>query len=127
MVVNGLILLEMTGNCWAIMEIAGYGLKWLETSSAVSEATAENLASGLEEFEAQQAKMTDETSKLLSVVSEAGGGPWSDSLGLTEDLLSIWLGLQEDQGDRLRDTVIKKKEELARLEKVEEDDSVAKW
>ena len=122
MVVNGLILLEMTGNCWAIMEIAGYGLKWLETSSAVSEATAENLASGLDELEAQQAKMTDATTKLLSVVSEAGGGPRSDSPGLTEDLLSIWLGVQEDRGDGLRDTVIKKKEELARLEEVEEDD-----
>ena len=42
------------------------------TSSAVSEATAENLASGLEELEAQQVKMTDATTKLLSVVSEAG-------------------------------------------------------
>ena len=59
-----------------------------ETSSAVSEATTENLASGLEELEAQQAKMTDATTKLLSVVSEAGGGPWVDSPGLTEDLLS---------------------------------------
>ena len=59
-----------------------------ETSSAVSEATTENLASGLEELEAQQAKMTDAKTKLLSVVSEAGGGPWVDSPGLTEDLLS---------------------------------------
>ena len=82
----------------------------------------ENLASGLDELEAQQAKMTDATTKLLSVVSEAGGGPWSDSPGLKEDLLSVWLGEQEDQGDGLRDTVIKKKEELARLEEVEEDD-----
>ena len=66
--------------------------------------------------------MTDATTKLLSVVWEAGGGPWSDSPGLTEDLLSEWLGVQEDRGDGLRDTVIKKKEELARLEEVEEDD-----
>ena len=55
-------------------------LSW-ETSSAVSEATTENLASGLEELEAQQAKMTEATTKLLSVVSEAGGGPWRDSPG----------------------------------------------
>ena len=122
MVVNGLILLEMTGNCWAIMEIAGYGLKWLETSSAVSEATAENLASGLDELEAQQAKMTDATTKLLFLVAEAGGGPWSDSPGLTEDLLSEWLGVQEDRGDGLRDKVIRKQEELARLEEAGEED-----
>ena len=59
-----------------------------ETSSTVSEATTENLARCLEKLEAQQAKMTDATTKLLSVVSEAGGGPWVDSPGLTEDLLS---------------------------------------
>ena len=59
-----------------------------ETSSAVSVATAENLASGLDKLEAQQAKMTDATTKLLSVVSGVVGGPWSDSPGLTEDLLS---------------------------------------
>ena len=70
-------------------------------SSAVSQATAENLASGLEELEAQQAKMTDATTKLLSVVSEVGGGPWIDSPGLTEDLLTEWLGVQEDRGERL--------------------------
>ena len=64
-----------------------------ETSSAVSEATTENLAIGLEELEAQQAKMTDVTMKLLSVVSEVGGGQWIDSPGLTEDLLTEWLGL----------------------------------
>ena len=73
-----------------------------ETSSTVSEATVENLASGLEELEAQQAKMMDATTKLLSVVSEAGGGPWSNSPGLTKDLLSIWLGVQEDRWDELR-------------------------
>ena len=36
--------------------------------------------------------------------------------------MSVWLGVQEDRGDGLRDTVIKKKEELARLEEIEEDD-----
>ena len=73
-----------------------------ETSSAVNKATTENLASGLEELEAQQAKMTDATTKLLSVVSEAGGGPWSDGPGLKEDLLSEWLEVQEDRADRLQ-------------------------
>ena len=55
-------------------------------------------------------------------MSEAGGGPWSDSQGLLEDLLSIWLGVQEDRGDELRDKVMRKQEELARMEEVEEDD-----
>ena len=32
------------------------------------------------------------------------------------------VGVQEDRGDGLMDTVIRKKEELARLEEVEEDD-----
>ena len=82
------------------------------------------MASGLEELEAQQAKMTDATTKLLSVVSEVGGGPWIDSPGLTEDLLTKWLGVQEDRGDGLRDTVIRKQEELARLAEVEEDESL---
>ena len=62
--------------------------------------------------------MTDATTKLLSVVSEVGGGPWIDSLGLTENLLTKCMGLQEDQGDSLRDTVIRKQEELARLAEV---------
>ena len=88
----------------------------------MSEANTENLASGLEELEAQQAKMTDATTKLLSVVSEVGGGPWIDSPGLTEDLLTEWLGVQEDRGDGLRDTVIRKQEELARLAEVAEAD-----
>ena len=79
----------------------------------MSEATPENLASVLEEMEAQQARMTDATTKLLSVVSEAGGGPWINSPGVTEDLLSKWLGVQEDRGDGLRDTVIRKQEVLA--------------
>ena len=65
-----------------------------ETSSAVSEVTTENLASSLKELEAQHAKMTDATTKLLSVVSEAGGRPWIYSPGLKEDLLTEWLGVQ---------------------------------
>ena len=77
-------------------------------SSAVSDASPENLASGLAELEAQQARMTDTTTKLLSVVSEAGGGPWLNIPGLTEDLLSECLGVQEDRGDGLRDSVIQK-------------------
>ena len=72
------------------------------TSFIVSEATPDNLASGSEELEAQQEKMTDATTKLLSAVSEVGGGPWDDSPGLTEDLLTVWLGVQEDRGDALR-------------------------
>ena len=68
--------------------------------------------------------MTDATTKLLSVVSEAGGGPWIDSPGLSEDLLTEWLGAQEDRGDGLRDTVIRKQEELARLEEVVEADFI---
>ena len=65
---------------------------------------------------------TDATTKLLSVVSEEGGGPWSESPGLTEDLLSELLEVQEDRGDRLRDKMIRKQEELARMEEGGEDD-----
>ena len=70
----------------------------------------------------QQAKMTIATMKLLSVVSEVGGGTWIDSPGITEHLLTVWLGVQEDRGDGLRDTVIRKQEELARLAEVAEAD-----
>ena len=66
--------------------------------------------------------MTKATTKMLSVVSEAGGGPWNDSPGLTEDLMSEWLGVQEDRGAGLRDKVIRKQEELVRMEEVEDDD-----
>ena len=45
-------------------------------SSIVSEATAENLLSGTEKLMSQQEKMTEATTMLLAVVSEAGGGPW---------------------------------------------------
>ena len=92
------------------------------TSSIVSDATPDNLASGSEELAAQQAKMMDATTKLLTVVSEVGGGPWDASPGLTEGLLTVWLGEQEDRGDDLREKVDRKQEELARLAEVEEAD-----
>ena len=79
-----------------------------ETSSAVSEAATENLPSGSAELEAQQTKMTEATTKLLSVVSETEGEPWTDSPGLTDDLMSQWLRVQEDQGEGLRDKVVRK-------------------
>ena len=88
----------------------------------VSDATPDNLASGSEELAAQQAKMTDATTKLLAVVSEVGGGPWDASPGLTEGLLTVWLGEQEDRGDDLREKVDRKQEELARLAEVAEAD-----
>ena len=60
--------------------------------------------------------MTDATVRLISVVSAARGGPWRDTPGLTEDAVSEWLGVQEDRGDKLRNKVIKKQEEFARIE-----------
>ena len=33
-----------------------------------------------------------------------------------------WLGVQEDRGDKLRDKMMKKQEELARMEEVGEED-----
>ena len=57
-------------------------------SSIVSEATAENLASGAEELKVQQEKMMEATTRLLSVVSKLGGGPWEASPGLTERALT---------------------------------------
>ena len=88
----------------------------------VSNTTPDNLASGSEELAAQQAKMTEGTTKLLAVVSEVGGGPWDASPGLTEGLLTVWLGEQEDRGDDLKDKVNRKQEELARLAEVKEAD-----
>ena len=85
------------------------------TSSVVSDATPDNLASGSEELAGQQAKMTEATTKLLAVVSEVGGAPWDASPGLTEGLLTVWLGEQEDRGDNLREKVDRKQEELTRL------------
>ena len=91
-------------------------------SSIVSDATPDNLASGSEELTAQQEKMREAITKLLAVVSEVGGGPWDASPGLTEGLLTIWLGEQEDRGDNLNEKVDRKQEELARLAEVVEAD-----
>ena len=91
----------------------------------VSDATPDNLASGSEERAAQQAKMTDATTNLLAAVSEVGGGPWNASVGLTEEILTIWLGEQEDRGHDLKDKVDRKQEELARLAEVAEATSSA--
>ena len=55
----------------------------------VSDATPNNLASGSEGLAA---------TKLLAVVSEVGGGPWDARPGLTEELLTVWFGKQEDRG-----------------------------
>ena len=60
--------------------------------SVVSETTAENLISGAEELTTQQAKMMEATTRLLGVVSEVGGGPWEVSPGLTEEILTVWMG-----------------------------------
>ena len=91
-----------------------------ETSSIVSEATLDNLASGSEELAAQKEKMTDATTKLLALVSKVGGGPWDSSPGLPERLLADWLGEQEDRGDALKGKVDRKQEELTRMAEVEE-------
>ena len=61
-------------------------------SSIVSEANAENLASGAEELKVQQEKMVAATTRLLSVVAEVGGGPWESSPGLTDRALAEWMG-----------------------------------
>ena len=91
-------------------------------SSIVSEANAENLASGAEELKVQQEKMMEATTRLLSVVSEVGGGPWEASPGLTERALTEWMGEQEDRVDELRERLKQKQGELARLAEVEEAD-----
>ena len=83
---------------------------------------AENLVSGSEELVAQQAKMMEATTKLLSVVSEVGGGPWETSPGLTEGPLTVWMGEQEDRVDELKERIERKQGELARLAEVEEAD-----
>ena len=66
--------------------------------------------------------MTDATTKLLPVVSEVGGVPWDAILGLTEGLLTVWLGEQEDRGEKLRENVDRKQEGLAQLVEVAEAD-----
>ena len=91
-------------------------------SSIASEATPENLASGSEELTAQQAKMMEATTKLLAVVSEVGGGPWEASPGLTEGILTVWMGEQEDRVDDLKERIDRKQGEMARLVEVAEAD-----
>ena len=93
-------------------------------SSIVSEATAENLASGAEELKVQQEKMMEATTRLLSVVSKVGGGPWEASPGLTEKALTDWLGEQEDRVEELKERLERKQRELVRLAEVEEEDLV---
>ena len=95
------------------------------TSSIVSDATPDNLASESEELTVQQVKMTEATTKLLAVVSEVGGGPWEVSPGLTEGALTVWMGEQEDRNDELKERLERKQGELARLAKVAEADLVS--
>ena len=78
---------------------------FMGASSIVSEATAENLASGADKLKVQQEKMVEATTRLLSVVSKVGGGPWEASPGLTESALMEWMGEQEDRADALKDRI----------------------
>ena len=80
------------------------------TSSIASKATPDNLASGSEELTAQKVKMTEATTKLLTVVSEVGGEPWEANPGLTEGILTVRLGEQEDRVDDLKEKVDRKQE-----------------
>ena len=75
----------MRGRAKEVRELAikpapppSFNFSW-ETSSAVSEATTENLASGLKELEAQQAKVTDATTKLCLRQDEDRGATVLDS------------------------------------------------
>ena len=92
-------------------------------SSTASEATAENLLRGMEKLEAQEERMTEATTKLLAVVSEAGGGPWGADAGLTEPDLIVWLGVQQDRVEELKEKLNRREGEIARLAEVEEDES----
>ena len=79
---------------------------------------------GAEQLTAQQERMTEATTKLLAVVSEAGGGPWGAGSGLTEKDLTEWLGVQEDRVDELKEKLVQRERELIRLVEVEEDNQV---
>ena len=72
----------------------------------------------------QQERMTEATTKLLSVLSEVRGGPWEAGPELTEKALMDWLGEQEDRVDNLKERLDRKQSELVRLEEVEEEDWV---
>ena len=54
----------------------------------VSEAMDENLLGGTEQLMTQQERMTEAMVKLLTVVSEGGGGPWGTGAGLAEKALT---------------------------------------
>ena len=68
--------------------------------------------------------MTEATTKLLAVVSEAGRGPWGAGSGLMEKDLTEWLEVQEDRVDELKEKLVRRERELIRLAEVEEDDQV---
>ena len=93
-----------------------------ESSSVDSEATAENLSSGIEELMSQQAQMVETTLRLLAAVSEMEGGTREASPGLTEGALTNWLGQQEDRVEELMERLDWKQRELTRLAEVEEED-----
>ena len=89
------------------------------TSSTVSEATAENLLKGVEDLEAQEEKMTEATTDLLAALSEAGGGPWGTDTGLTEPDLLVWLGVQQDRVEELKEKLDQRGREPARMAEFE--------
>ena len=55
--------------------------------------------------------ITEATTKLLMVLSEAGGGPWGANSGVTEMDLIDWLGVQEDRVDALKEKIIQRERE----------------
>ena len=58
--------------------------------------------------------MTEATTKLLSGVSEAGGGPWGTVKELTEPDLLAWLGVQQDRVEELKEKLYQRGREIAR-------------
>ena len=66
-------------------------------SSTVSEATADNLITGLEELMSQRDRVMETAVWLLPAVSEAGGVPWEANLGLTARALTASMGEQENR------------------------------
>ena len=73
-----------------------------------TKSTCHDLLGGAEQLTAQQERMTEATTKLLTVVSEAGGGPWGPGSGLTEKDLTEWLGVQEDRIDELKKKLVQR-------------------
>ena len=84
-------------------------------SSTVSKATAKNLLRGVEKLADHEERMTEATTKVLAVVSEAGGGPWVADAGLMETDLIVWLGVQQDRVKDLKEKIIRREREIARL------------